>query len=363
MAWQLAQFDESLIPAVKALNSRLRAGNMEEGYLFNETGCAAAKTLTPQMKKEQVLLLDGENVRGGALLQHHPFWLSGETSIVTNIQTPVSEGRVNNKFAQAAAIMMSKLQGQNSKLFALGMGDIHQPWPRLLKALKWRVEPMPFYFRVANARAFLKNLAPLNSTRWRRIAASLAANSGVAWAGLTVVRAFKQRSKSSLSARPVSHWDTWADAVWSKAQPEYSLLGRRQAEDLVSFLPIGQRDLVAWRFEDHGTVVGWAAAMVHRIPDSTHFGAMTVGTLLDCLAVPGHEAGIVASASEQMEDLEADILVSNQTHRSWTTALRRSGYFEAPSNYMLGTSPELTRLIQFDKAHITRADGDGRIHL
>jgi hypothetical protein len=146
MAWQLAQFDESLVPAVKALNTRLRAGNMEEGYLFNETSHATTKPLTPQMKKEQVLLLDGENVRGGALLQHHPFWLSGETSIVTNIQTPVSEGRVNNKFAQAAAIMMSKLQARNPKLFALGMGDIDQPWPRLLKALKWRVEPMPFFF-------------------------------------------------------------------------------------------------------------------------------------------------------------------------------------------------------------------------
>jgi hypothetical protein len=104
---------------------------------------------------------------------------------------------------------------------------------------------MPFYFHIANARAFLKNVAPLNSTRWLRLAASLAANSGVAWAGLKVVRAFKQPSKSSLSARPVFHWDTWADAVWSKAQPEYSLLGRRQAEDLVSFLAIGQRDLVA----------------------------------------------------------------------------------------------------------------------
>jgi hypothetical protein len=103
--------------------------------------------------------------------------------------------------------------------------------------------------------------------------------------------------------------------------------------------------------------------MVHGIPGSTHFGNMTVGTLLDCLAVPGDEAGIAASGSEKMEHLEADILVSNQTHRSWITALRRSGYFEAPSNYMLGTSPELTRLIQFDKAHITRADGDGRIHL
>lgn len=108
------------------------------------------------MKKEQILLLDGENVRGGALLQHHPFWLSGETSIVTNIQTPVSEGRVNNSFAQAAAIRMSKLEARNPKLFALGMGDIDQPWPRLLKALKWRVEPMPFYFRVANTRAFSK---------------------------------------------------------------------------------------------------------------------------------------------------------------------------------------------------------------
>jgi hypothetical protein len=63
----------------------------------------------------------------------------------------------------------------------------------------------------------------------------------------------------------------------------------------------------------------------------------------------------------------ADLVISNQTHALWVNAFRRAGFHTAPSNYLLATSKNLTAAILAggggDRAHLTRGDGDGRIHL
>ncbi len=362
MSWQLAPHHESLIPGVRALNERLRAGNLEDEYLFDERQVTTG-TRMPQMPRTQLLLLEGEHVRGGVLLQEQSFWLANETCNVANLQTPVSEGIVNKRYAQAAGVMMSKLQKAQPYLFAVGMGNKTRPLPRLLSAMKWRIEEVPFFFCVTNANAFLRNLGPLRSRRGRRCVATLAASTGAGWCALQAARVWKHRSISKLESVQIESWDSWADDVWNASTKSYSFIARRKAEDLPAFLPIGQRDQVAWRFEEKGKVVGWAAAMVHRVPNSTYFGNMMVGTLLDCLCVPGFERRVVASTSELMNRLGADMLLSNQTHWAWQQAFRACGFFSGPSNYLLGTSPVLSKTVDFRTAHLTRADGDGRIHL
>jgi hypothetical protein len=49
-------------------------------------------------------------------------------------------------------------------------------------------------------------------------------------------------------------------------------------------------------------------------------------------------------------------------------AFRRAGYLTGPSNYPLSTSRQLTALLapleeNEQRIHVTRGDGDGRIHL
>ena len=362
MPLELKPYTEEFLPAVRALNERLRAGNMPGGYLFDER-LRRAENGIPQMDREQLLLVDGEHVRGGVLLQPQPFRVGSEIRTVINLQTPVSEGRVDHRFAHAAPVMIRKMQARQPLLFALGMGDLSQPWPRLLQGLKWNVQPMPFFFRVANAKAFLTNIGSLKNSRGKRVGAAVAAYSGAGRLALRAIRAWRRNTRPLLAAVPIDAWDTWADSIWSAASQEYSLIGRRTVEELPKFLPVGRRDLVAWRMVEQGRIVAWAAAMVHRIPHSSHFGQMTVGSLLDCLSLPGYEERVVLTASKLMEESGADMLLSNQTHRAWRSALQRAGYFGAPSNYILGTSPELSKCFDFETAHITRADGDGRIHL
>ena len=243
------------------------------------------------------------------------------------------------------------------------MGSADRPLPRLLGALKWRIDEIPFFFRVANAKAFLRNIAPLRSSTFRRLVSTLASISGAGSLGLRGLRAWKIKSIPLLSAQPINKWGSWADKVWTDASNEYSLIARRTAADLTDFLPIGRQDLVAWRFDNGKDIIGWAAGLVHRIPNSPYFGAMKVGTLLDCLCTPGYEQQVIATASALMETMGADILISNQTNYKWQQAFRASGYLSGPSNYLLGLSPSLNASVNLQTAHLTRADGDGRVNL
>ena len=62
------------------------------------------------------------------------------------------------------------------------------------------------------------------------------------------------------------------------------------------------------------------------------------------------------------------MIVSNQSHAAWSSALRRSGLFSGPSNFIFASSPKLTALLRArgvgpGDIHMNRGDGDGPIHL
>ncbi len=99
-----------------------------------------------------------------------------------------------------------------------------------------------------------------------------------------------------------------------------------------------------------------------------YFGNMHVGTLIDAICVPGDEEALIRSAVRTMREAGADLIVCNHTHSKWLSALDASGFGNGPSNYVLAMSPRLAELIKgvdpdFEKMHLTRGDGDGRIHL
>jgi hypothetical protein len=59
-----------------------------------------------------------------------------------------------------------------------------------------------------------------------------------------------------------------------------------------------------------------------------------------------------------------DLIVSNQLHGAWVSALRGAGFRAGPSNFIFAMSKALTALIpEGAEVHINRGDGDGPIHL
>ena len=99
-------------------------------------------------------------VRGGYLLKHETLWLRGKTTPIGNFQLPLSEGILDRRFAAVGLALAQHAQRQADALYSLGMGDVARPLPKLLARLGWRVEPVPFYFRILNGARWLAICAP-----------------------------------------------------------------------------------------------------------------------------------------------------------------------------------------------------------
>jgi hypothetical protein len=102
--------------------------------------------------------------------------------------------------------------------------------------------------------------------------------------------------------------------------------------------------------------------------NNRYFGNMRVGSILDCVAVAGDEADTAALVDAQLGLAGCDLVLVNHSHTDWARAFERAGFLRGPSNYLLGMSKRLTEAVRSspcgeDRMHITRGDGDGRVHL
>src|SRR5262249_20125933 len=132
--------------------------------------------------------------------------------------------------------------------------------------------------------------------------------------------------------------------------------------------PVDDTRLVRLLITSNATVCGWAVVLATAMHGHRHFGNLKVGTIVDCLALPESEHAVIHAATKVLEERSVDLIVSNQSHRNWRTALERSGYLAGPTNRFFTPSPELARLLepfeqQFPFTHLTRGDGAGPIHL
>jgi len=113
-----------------------------------------------------------------------------------------------------------------------------------------------------------------------------------------------------------------------------------------------------------GTVIGWAVPLDTAMRDDKHFGNLRLGSIVDALALPEDAPAVMAAAAGELEQRGVDLIVSNQCHKAWADALRRSGFLEGPSNFIFAAAKKLAALSSaFDEFHINRGDGDGPIHL
>ena len=100
----------------------------------------------------------------------------------------------------------------------------------------------------------------------------------------------------------------------------------------------------------------------------SYFGELRVAALVDGVGPPEAIPSLVHSAVEAARGRNADIVISNQMHRDWTSALRAAGFWKGPSNYLLALSKELRKLVEplgeaLPRIHFNRGDGDGRVNL
>jgi hypothetical protein len=361
---RITSLNETELSAVRAFNSRIKT---VAPFLLPERANQSDRAQAA-ISWTHYVALEGADVRGGFLLMEQPAFLDGQIRRVTNSQSMLSEGIRERKYGIVSIQMLKHLEHNHEYLFMVGMGSMEESLPRLLRGAGWKVQPVPFLFRIQNVGAFFREMSLFRNPGYRRLSARIANASGIAWLGSKLLQSHpsaREGELDGLTISPITEWGPWADEIWIRYKNHccFSVLRDRSTLDLLYPLKGGR--ILAAVICRGAVPVGWVAWLSTRMHNHKHFGNLHVATILDCLAAPDDAKAVIHLLAHSLQR-DADVLISNQAHDLWIRAFRRAGFLTAPSNYLLATSKNLTAAILrggSERVHLTRGDSDGRIHL
>ncbi|MFL6447997.1 MAG: hypothetical protein ACJ746_09955 [Bryobacteraceae bacterium] len=350
--------------AIADFNRRLQERKAPTSFLLSEELMREESKCS--IRRQQFLATDSNGVRGGVIELDQPGWLNGEPVRALNYQSPLSEGIADSRYAAVGLAIVKFMQSRSPAAYIVGMGSASNPLPRLLKAAGWTLKDIPFLYRVHKAGSFFAELRPLRSSFPKRMAANIAR-----WNGLgAAVLALKQRSRVKPAARirPEAGWGDWADELWSRARQKCSFAVQRDRNSLEWMYPAHDPRTRIFLVEKGTDPVGFGVCFDTRMKNNRYFGSMRIGSILDCVALDDYQADTAALVDRQLGLAGCDLVLVNHSHKDWSEAFERAGFSRGPSNYLLGMSKRLTEAVRSspggeDRMHITRGDGDGRVHL
>jgi len=354
------------VPALRAFNERLAAGGADWRFPEEPTPEWLPRVAGSEVFQELFVLVEGDEVRGAYVLKRQPVALRGEVRQIGNLYMPLSEGTINRAYSLVGARLFSDAMQREPLLFALGMGGGNTQVTGLVRALGWPVYPVPFFFKVVNANRFLRQIRYLRTSRLRSRLLDLAAFSGIGWAvaaaaGTVLTR--RPRGVGDLRAEEVERFGEWTDDLWHSCAGAYSFAAVRTAEVLNRVHPPHRKGLSRLKVTRAGRAIGFAVLQDEQSLASETLGQMRVGTVVDVLAKPEDAEAVMWLAAQTLEKRRVDLLISNQSHPAWGSALRRAGFIEGPTNCVFAASRQLADLIkavdpQGRELHLNRGDGD-----
>jgi hypothetical protein len=371
MGLRVVYYQASHEPAVRAFNDRMRSADAWHFRLPETAPAANPHTPAPGIEFRHFVVVDDDGeVRGGYFIRTQPFYIRGQVHDVGHYNAPLSEGIADKRYTVVGAVMLAHALREQPLLFAMGMGSMDRPLPRMLRAMGWPILETPFYFLILNAGRFLRNIGPLRVQKGRRVAADALAFSGLG--GLALKSIQRARTRSRFDGRYVQHpiedFSEWADRIWQASAEQYSLSAVRTADYLRFIYPRADSLYYGVRLTADDAPAGWVQMLDCQPRDRSYFGAMRVAALVDGVGWPAAIPSLIHSAVAAARARNADIVISNQMHRDWTSALKAAGFWKGPSNYLLALSRELRQLLEpmeeaLPRIHFNRGDGDGRVNL
>src|SRR5512133_2372303 len=132
--------------ALDAFHARLRAAGVSAAMAFGEE---------PERCGCLYLATEAGEVRGGYILNEQEFAIDGAPRCVAHYRLPLSEGIVDKAYAAVGAQLLRHAMKTQPFLYALGMGGLENPLPRMLRAMRWGLYVVRFRFRVLRPHRFL----------------------------------------------------------------------------------------------------------------------------------------------------------------------------------------------------------------
>jgi hypothetical protein len=368
MAIAITPYTAEWTPAVRAFNQRLAAANVAPEFRFPESHIPAwlPKKQGRRIYQELYLAVSGDDVRGAYILKFQDFSLCGTVRPIAYYHLPLSEGIVDRAFSSVGVQMLRSAMKAQPHLYCLGMGGFDRPLPQMLKASGWHLEAVPFYFRVRHAARFLREIAPLRRTAGRRLLADFAAFTGIGSAAFGLLQNIgRSASDRSVTAEPLTGFAGWADELWEKSRRYYPMIASRDSATLETLYPAGE-PFIRLQLRRSGQVIGWAVALNTAMRGNKYFGNLSLGSIVDCLALPEDAGAVLQASARWLDDLGADLIVCNHADAAWTSALKGAGFLAGPSNFIYAASKplhELTACTKGQGRYLMRGDGDGPVNL
>jgi hypothetical protein len=333
MSLEIVAYTQEMVAAVREFNQRLLAGGALADQQFPETPDPG---WMPGM--ELFLAVEGRMVRGGYILRRQSFSVGSDTLAAAHYRLPLSEGIVNRAYAMLGLRMVRDALSREPRLYALGMGGWDKPLPAMLKRLGWSMCAVPFHFKVVHPGRFLRHIQALRTSPLRRAALDVAAYTGASWVAMKTLALFtpSARRLPVCAVDLAAGFVPWADEVWECSRADYALVAGRDAATLERLYPASDP-----RFLRVRAAGGWAVVLDTQMQGHKQFGDMRVGTIVDCLAPQESAGAVIRAAAGLLEQRGVDLIVSNQLHGAWCTALVESGFRMGPSNFLLALSPAL----------------------
>ncbi|MGD0757346.1 MAG: hypothetical protein ABR921_00465 [Candidatus Sulfotelmatobacter sp.] len=354
--------------AVKEFNLRLKAGGADPDLVFFRS--AQPRWLPPMegsdLYQEFFVALDDGVVRGGYALKQQNFsFADGSMRRVAYYHHPLSEGIVNKAYAVVGSLLLKHAMNRSPLLYCLGMNGYDRPLPKMLVRLGWAHCLVPFYFSIVQPYRFLREMQALRGSSGRRLLMDFAALSGTGWAATRTLRAwrrFRAPGIKPFTVEKVDEFSAWVDPLWQETRSAFAMTAVRDSATLRTLYAASDQHFTRLRIRRNGSDIGWAVVGERRKDEK--YGAMRVGSIVDCWASPEDALPVLRAAADALEQSGYDLIVSNQSHHQWGRALEQCGFLQADSNFIFAASKGLAALLQpFDKnqslLHFTRADGDG----
>ena len=311
-------------------------------------------------------------VRAGYTLKCQWFKVNDTLLQIGYYYRPVSAGLYNKKYNICGVLLVNDAQKRYPNIFSLGMGEVSEALPKLLKGLNWNLQKIPFFFKVCHPLPFLKNIRYLKDTKLKSFIIMLLANSGLGWLFMKffflVVSLFYIRLKKEphIVVEEMEIFDQDLNSVWENAKQHSLFIAVRNSKYLKTLY--SDKRFIKLKFSDANKIVGWSISLCTQLDDHKQFGHMKLGSIVDCLSLKGYEKSIISKTSEKLKRKGVDLIVTNQSHIFWKNALKMNIFINGPSNFIFASSKELSDKLMGgikskDYIHLTRGDGDGPINL